>query len=430
MSERTPIASAEAKTQLERINAVLPRPFVLVGGLAVQQYVLHRLTYDIDLICDYETARSVVAQLYPSDEWTVHDANEDEYRPSIHAKHKFDDKIPIVKFGPKILERESYDGLDWNKLHEGAAPFRHKKSTLERILIPSLENLCLTKVIAFLGRTDDKSSKLAQDLADLTDLSNNDEFRLGVFMNLLRKTGVDCSVKDRFFPRVRALGLSFEKSHLHRAGAIFGAEAVRAESLEVAKERAGAPPTLDAHKSLPAEAGLAAHETGLHNFMWFDQISWGKYFEKATDVEVFALSAQFLLSHQIDVLRRFLRRDGTKFIFFTYDPTDEQGLWLFDDHFGAPRGDRRTKIEGVLRELDKLRREPETRAEIQVRRARGPLLFRYTYYRFDDLVLYIPYRLAPLRSPANIPVFELRSGAFEEKFLLPDRQFLLKNFLP
>jgi 3',5'-cyclic AMP phosphodiesterase CpdA len=183
-------------------------------------------------------------------------------------------------------------------------------------------------------------------------------------------------------------------------------------------------------KSLPVALARSVRDMGLCGFLWFDQVQWEPLFEQAKDVEVFALSARFLLDHKIETLRGFLRRDGTRLTLFVYDPKVEDELALFDDHFKVPHGDRRTKIEGVLREIEALRAEPQTRGQIDVRLVRGPLLLKYTYYRFDDLLLYVPYRISSYRSPAGIPVFAVRSGTLEDRFFAPDRKFLLDNFPP
>ena len=46
--QRKPIERAVAKKELERIDAVLTRPHLLIGGLAVQQYYSARISQDID----------------------------------------------------------------------------------------------------------------------------------------------------------------------------------------------------------------------------------------------------------------------------------------------------------------------------------------------------------------------------------------------
>lgn len=48
MAER--IGIKDAKDELVRINSVLTKPHILIGGLAVNQYDLARISTDIDLV--------------------------------------------------------------------------------------------------------------------------------------------------------------------------------------------------------------------------------------------------------------------------------------------------------------------------------------------------------------------------------------------
>ena len=187
--------------------------------------------------------------------------------------------------------------------------------------------------------------------------------------------------------------------------------------------RVGANKTTEVAK--PDELARKLQSIGLQEFHWFDEVPWKEYFANAKEVEGFALSARFLLEAQIDSLRAFLRRDGVKFVLLVYDPADEEGLQRFDNHFNEPLGQRLTKIQSVLRGVEALRREKETRATIEVRFVRGPLWFRYTYYKFDNIMLYVPYRLTRFRGPNHIPVFVFGPGDLCTKYLLPDRRDLL-----
>jgi hypothetical protein len=74
---KQPIDRAIAKDELARINDVLMEPHVLIGGLAVQQYHASRNSKDIDLVCRFETARTILEKLYPSIDWIVEDRQQD-----------------------------------------------------------------------------------------------------------------------------------------------------------------------------------------------------------------------------------------------------------------------------------------------------------------------------------------------------------------
>ena len=178
------ITIAEMKKQLKRISDRVSEKFILIGGLAVNQYVITRNSHDIDLICDYEEAIDIIKNVYPSSEWNHYEINEDEYRPSYNIKHKRNDKYPIVKFGPKIIERGGYDFLNWDLLSENAISFKYKGQSLENILVPTIEALCYTKIVSFLGRDIKNKNKLRQDLSDIKDLTNNDNFKFNLLLNL------------------------------------------------------------------------------------------------------------------------------------------------------------------------------------------------------------------------------------------------------
>jgi HAD superfamily phosphoserine phosphatase-like hydrolase len=212
---------AEAKKQLQQISEMLEKPLLLIGGLAVNQYVVTRKSQDIDLICDYETAQHLVEKLYPTVEWSINDMNEDEYRPSFHVRHKHDEKYPIIKIGPKITERGSYRFLDWDALQEGAKPFSFKKTPLQKILVPSMESLCYTKLISFLGRSKDHTEKLRQDLGDIRELTNVDSFQLGVFLNHIAKNNFGEELESSFLNRLHLLDESLDNSNLGKLLKLF-----------------------------------------------------------------------------------------------------------------------------------------------------------------------------------------------------------------
>ena len=101
MEERIPIK--DAKEELVRINNVLTKPHILIGGLAVNQYDLARISTDIDLVVEFETANKIIKELYPSLEWNKIDRNDDEIRPSYEIVNRTNSEL-VIKFGPKILQ--------------------------------------------------------------------------------------------------------------------------------------------------------------------------------------------------------------------------------------------------------------------------------------------------------------------------------------
>ena len=176
-----------AKEQLKRINQELTVKHMLIGGLAVQQYYKARGTKDIDLVCDSDTAKQLIQSLYPSKDYKVAEINDDEYRPSYEITHKIN-KSKIVFFGPKILERNSYEAIAWEKLHHGSQPFKYKNEELNNILIPRIETLAFTKLLSFVGRVQDNREKGQNDLIDFIELTNDDNFKLNILINHIRES--------------------------------------------------------------------------------------------------------------------------------------------------------------------------------------------------------------------------------------------------
>lgn len=182
---RKPINIARAKEELQRIDKELNDKHLLIGGLAVNQYYLGRQSVDIDLICSHETAIELIRKLYPTNKWNVEDKNNDEYRPSFLITHKHDDSICPIKFGPKILEREEYNLLNWNFLYEETNFFWYKNFTCNNVVIPCVEGLAYTKLISACNRIN--SVKSEKDFEDFLNFLNQDEFRINKLVYFLEK---------------------------------------------------------------------------------------------------------------------------------------------------------------------------------------------------------------------------------------------------
>lgn len=208
-----PIDRAIAKQQLERINGALREPHLLIGGLAVQQFHTARDSKDIDLVCEFETARQLIDTLYRSRDWDVQEEHEDDYRPSFRISHKVQDLGTII-FGPKICERAPYDHIDWGTLRQGSMPFRSASGALQNILVPAAHSLAYTKFISFLGRKS-SDEKVRADLRDFVDLTNNHDFCVSQFYCLLRKTGAFEQLLTAFREKCVSFHALLEESCLH-----------------------------------------------------------------------------------------------------------------------------------------------------------------------------------------------------------------------
>jgi hypothetical protein len=216
---------SEAKKELRRIDRQLTDTVLLIGGLAVQQYETVRTTQDIDLVCDYDTARTLIRDLYPNETWDVVDENDDERRPKFTIKHKFEPGRLPINFGPKIIQRPPYPFLSWEMLGRDAHPFTWQQESFKHICVPCAEMLCLSKLASFLGRDIRFSAKIQQDLADACALSNYRDFRLGHFYNALREAGIDDHLRRTFWLRAASHTDIFKTSYLFRIAELFSAPA-------------------------------------------------------------------------------------------------------------------------------------------------------------------------------------------------------------
>lgn len=215
------IAQANAKSHLEKINDFLEKPHVIIGGLAVQQYVVARRSVDIDLICDSDTATEIIDSLFPLDEYISVDENDDEYRPAFVVTPRIGGE-DVVLIGPKILEREPYRYLTWNILEKNAQKFRVNNNYLENILVPSSEALAYTKFLSFLTRIESNPPKGEKDLKDFVNLTNHQDFNLNRFVDIVRNSGSIEYLQNRLFD----LKGSYDIATLKKSPLLFGQNTV------------------------------------------------------------------------------------------------------------------------------------------------------------------------------------------------------------
>lgn len=221
MSKNLPIERQVAKDELKRINSSLSLPHVLIGGLAVQQYVTHRVSKDIDLICSFDTSSKIIKELYPTLYWSVLEPNDNDYRPSYRIRHKSKEGYGEIVFGPKILERGPYEDMDWSLLATDAKPFVYRANEiLENILVPAAHVLAFTKLISFLTRQGAKQ-KVLQDLDDFIDLSNSNQFNPGELFNIIDATKRGSSILYEFHAKASAHRNQLENSCLYHLSYLF-----------------------------------------------------------------------------------------------------------------------------------------------------------------------------------------------------------------
>lgn len=180
-----PINIAIAKKQLQRINDFLETPVLIIGGLAVNQFYPVRDSYDIDLVCNYDLAQKIIKKLFPAKEWELVEDNYDDYRPNYILTHK--EEQYVVKFGPKITEREPYKYINWKDIEKDTVPFKYKKDVLKNIKVPFPDVQCILKLLSYIGRDQIHVQKRKQDLLDFVNLTNLKEFSADRFISFIKK---------------------------------------------------------------------------------------------------------------------------------------------------------------------------------------------------------------------------------------------------
>jgi nucleoside 2-deoxyribosyltransferase len=226
------IDRAVAKNELIKISKMLKEPHLLIGGLAVQQYIPSRNSQDVDLVCQFDTVNEILDDLYPSSEWNIKDSTSDEYRPSFQITHRFERRGTII-FGPKLLEREAYKFIDWNELKIDSRFFKVKDDIeLPNILIPPPHSLAYTKLISFIGRSNEQTHKKEQDLKDFYDLTNHPEFSVFNFYNCLRKTNNAESLMSEFREKTHNFKQINFKSCLHYLSQLFSPNSINSTEID------------------------------------------------------------------------------------------------------------------------------------------------------------------------------------------------------
>jgi nucleoside 2-deoxyribosyltransferase len=185
-----PIARWVAQNELTRIDQLLTQSKLLVGGLAVAQYVTTRNSKDIDLLIAFDEINAILAKLYPTREWSIENKTRDEYRPSFEIRNKHNSSEGgSIHIGPKIEERAQYRFVDWAEMKQFSSACRVLDTTLKHIVVPSAARLAFSKVASFVSRIDVSREKAVQDLVDAVNLTNVNEFSANDFFGCFQRCG-------------------------------------------------------------------------------------------------------------------------------------------------------------------------------------------------------------------------------------------------
>jgi len=203
-----------AKEILKSISDNAENKLLLIGGLAVNQYNSTRNSQDIDLICKHDECLDLIKKVFKTHEWDIIDKNNDSLHPQWEMTHKTNREMPVIKFGPKIIERHlTY--IDKDKLWENAKPFKFRDETYPKIYVPTIEIVCYTKIVSILGRTESMVDKIKKDIEDVINLSNHSEFGFSKFIILFEKELKE-KIKVNFSTRIKLTNAILKDSHLYQ----------------------------------------------------------------------------------------------------------------------------------------------------------------------------------------------------------------------
>ena len=182
-----------AKLEILRVNDHLNDEVILIGGLAVQRYVSARKSKDIDIVCSLEQQRNLLKNAYPSEIYEI-EAKQNDLRPDITIKNLHTGAT--IYLGPKILERPSYQYIDYVMLKEGSDPFFYDNKTAEKVRVPAPHLLAFSKLISFIARRD--SNKGIKDLDDFAQITNHQHFSLNRFIAYAERVGASQYLRSFF----------------------------------------------------------------------------------------------------------------------------------------------------------------------------------------------------------------------------------------
>jgi hypothetical protein len=222
----------EVKKILKKISDMAGQKYLIIGGLAVAQYVPTRMSEDIDLICEHDVSLEILEKVFPTAEWKIKDLADDSVHPNYEIRYKKDDAFPVIKFGPKIVEHGSYQFIDNDKLWKDASPFHYQNENYDNIFVPTVENLCYTKIISFLGRVASKKEKIIKDITDVINLSNVDSFQLGTFL-LLFSDDLKDMIKKEFGNRIKMFNIDFSSSYIYQFTELFRCAVPESDDAEI-----------------------------------------------------------------------------------------------------------------------------------------------------------------------------------------------------
>lgn len=146
---------------------------------------------------------------------------------------------------------------------------------------------------------------------------------------------------------------------------------------------------------------------GIH---WWGKpaVRWDELLYGTKSLDVFGISLGTLITENSDHVKAFLERGGEMRVVLA-DPRLRHRMARYDDDFETPLGDRSRKVLAALKTLHDFEASLQGKAALKVYLTR--YTFKYSAYRIDGHVLFVPYRMMPGRRTADTPalVFDRQS---------------------
>jgi len=159
------------------------------------------------------------------------------------------------------------------------------------------------------------------------------------------------------------------------------------------------------------------------------QVRWDELLHDKSNLEVFGIAVRELFGQpNSEYVKALLNRGGSVHVVLA-DPRAKTSVARYDEDFDTPVGDRYQKVVEVLKLLKGLQTQIKHPARLRVHLTR--YTFKYSAYRIDGDVLFVPYRMIPGKQTTHTPalVFD-RGSSVVKRFLGPELDELLKKSEP
>ncbi len=148
----------------------------------------------------------------------------------------------------------------------------------------------------------------------------------------------------------------------------------------------------------------AVRDAGFIRMEWFDGIDWERLFTSSKTVEMYFTSNTTWIDTHIDRITQFLVKPGNVLTVVLRDP-DVGPLDALARRFDETEADRRGRIVRSANTLNRARPSGSDSDGQRLKLLRHSRDAVYSYYRFDDTAMLVPYKLRPGRGPGQVPVF-------------------------